>query len=177
MNNFMSTATRRHGDPALVSMAYPSSHPGSNASLVPGAPAARSPGTAVRERSNEGVAKPDWLGEWEEEWGEAEDWGAEIGHTLKLAVLAPITTWGILGQAIVGAGDPIDWTPLEEDEAARRTERDVYRRQRAAKVHVHFSACSGSRLVLLTFRATASARKRGREDGRGGGNSMPRSFS
>lgn len=135
MNNPISAATRRPGDPAPVSLAYPSSHPGTNASLFPGA-AVRSPGAAVRERRDEGVVKPDWLGEWENEWGEAEDWGAEIGHTLKLAVLAPITTWGILGQAIMGAGDPIDWKPLEEDDEARRRERDVYRRQRAAQVKV-----------------------------------------
>lgn len=131
MNNPVSCALRRPGDPPPVSLSYPSSHPGANASLVSGL---GTPGGRRAGRSDGGLAKPDWLAGWEDEWGEADDWAAEIGHTVKLAILAPVTTWKILGQAITGAGDEIDWRPLEEDEAARRHERAVYRRQCAAQV-------------------------------------------
>lgn len=132
MNNPVSTCLRRPGEPAPVSLAYPSSHPGANTSLVSGL---NTPGGVRAGGSYGGMErKPDWLEDWEEEWGDSDDWGAEIGHTLKLAVLAPVTTWKILGQAIMGAGDEIDFTCLEEDEEARRQERAVYRRQRRAQV-------------------------------------------
>ena len=58
MNNPISHALRRPGDPAPVSLAYPSSHPGANSSLLSSAHTSL---RCVRERERErGCARTRW---------------------------------------------------------------------------------------------------------------------
>ena len=129
MNNPVAQALRRHGKPAPVTLAYPSSRPGANASLAScSAPGGHSKGCHA---TSDCAAKPGWLHEWEAEWGNSDEWGAEVGHALKLAVLSPITTWGVLGQAIWGAGDDIDMSALAEEERYREMERQATAAHRA----------------------------------------------
>ena len=83
----------------------------------------------ANEHEGTGGAKPGWLDDWEEEWGDIGEWGEELRHVVKLAVYSPITTWGILGQAILGSSESIDASSLEDDEEYRRLEHAAASRQ------------------------------------------------
>ena len=99
-------------------------------------------------RSRDHSSGHEWQQDCEDEWGAEDDWG-EIGHTLKLAALSPITTWTILGQAI--------WGEIKDEEAlslllkeqiseeAQRLEREAGARQgqrsRSAQQAVEQTEC------------------------------------
>ena len=131
MNNPVAQALRRHGNPAPVTLAYPSSRPGANASLASCSAPPHGGTPQGCHATSVCAAKPGWLHEWEAEWGDIDEWGAEVGHVLKLAVLSPITTWGVLGQAIWGAGDDIDMSALAPEERYREMERQASAAHRA----------------------------------------------
>eukprot|EP00286_Rhodomonas_abbreviata_P022515 CAMPEP_0181301768 /NCGR_PEP_ID=MMETSP1101-20121128/7606_1 /TAXON_ID=46948 /ORGANISM="Rhodomonas abbreviata, Strain Caron Lab Isolate" /LENGTH=117 /DNA_ID=CAMNT_0023407107 /DNA_START=117 /DNA_END=470 /DNA_ORIENTATION=+ len=62
-------------------------------------------GKAQSKRKQNANNTPDdaftaWKKEWEEDWGTWDEWATEAGHTAKLALLAPITTFNILGKVI-----------------------------------------------------------------------------